>query len=93
MAMKIFKYEIGDSSCMPVGDHVLMMPQSAHILHAGFQNDRLCVWAMVQTNCEKVKRSISVFGTGHNIPFSHGQYVGSAVSDTLVWHVLDNGTV
>lgn len=72
------------------------MPVGAAVLHVGFQDDYLYVWALVDTSPElpKQERLFSLRGTGHEVSFdaaSRAKFVGSAVHPNvpLVMHVWE----
>ncbi len=58
----IWKYEL------PVqGIRILKMPESAEILSAEVQRNKLCLWVMVESENKKVARFIEIIGTGNPI--------------------------
>lgn len=64
----IYKYTI-DSIENIVSDnnkvgYVIEMPFNSKILSAKVQNGNLCIWAMVDPNCELETRTVFVIGTG-----------------------------
>lgn len=65
---RIYKYPVDldevVSFLMPKGVSFLM-PKGAQILSVQSQNDRICFWALVDTNAEIVPRRFRVVGTGH----------------------------
>lgn len=72
------------------------MPRAARILNVQAQGNILTLWALVSPDAEKVRRQISVYGTGDEIDAfvaEFATYVGTAQthSGALVWHVFDWG--
>lgn len=70
----IHKFEL-----LPIDDgDGIEIGQSAQILSVGFQDGKLCLWALVDTEREKFYRYFYVFGTGHayDVPSLH--FVGHA---------------
>ena len=83
---KIFKYILDITY-----RQTLTLPMGATILSVANQNDKLCMWVLIDPN-EKgmVHRSIKVYGTGHPISNTDHLFVGTAVFPIsgLVWHVF-----
>lgn len=95
----IWKYNLDISEALPV-----MMPTGAKLLHAGMQDERLCVWAQVNPEKSMVKRLLSVHGTGHDIkPLDRGDGNGRVYptyvctfmmhGGMLVFHLFDHGEI
>jgi hypothetical protein len=84
----IYKYEINIGA-----DTTIEMPIGAVVLSAHEQNDRVFVWAIVDTTTNaKTKRHFKVFGTGHPIErWNRMRYIGTAfcAGGALVWHVFE----
>lgn len=59
----VYKYPIR------IDDHILVeMPKGAKVLHAAEQFGRLCLWAEIDTEEERVdERHFRIAGTGHNL--------------------------
>lgn len=77
----IFKY--------PVLQEPQWIPNGATILHAGLDpQDVPCVWAMVDSEAEKIRRDIRIIGTGWDTPenFIH---IGTFIAGPFVWHVCE----
>lgn len=89
MSTAIWKYPLNI-----VDEQIIEMPNGASILHVDGQDGRLCVWARVDPEAEKVWRRFSVRGTGHTV--EKGQlaehsprYLGTAEVGPFVWHVFE----
>jgi hypothetical protein len=69
---------------------VVEMPAGSEIITVGFQRGKLCMWAKAYRGSAEVRRQvISIVGTGHLYDVADaGHYIGTAISDTLVWHVF-----
>jgi len=71
------------------------MPFGARILSVGNQNDKLCLWALVNpvNSCEG--RVIRIIGTGHSIESNNQihSFIGTVAmsSGKLIWHVFEQG--
>lgn len=78
----IYKYTLNN-----VG---IEMPIGAEILTVQIQNDKPCIWAMVDPEAEKKVRHFQVFGTGQPIPEVSMKYIGTyqELGGSLVWHVF-----
>lgn len=89
MKRTIWKYELTVAEYQTVE-----MPVDAEILTVQMQGDVLCLWALVSPDAELAPRSIEVFGTGHPIEYSAGnyrRYIGTVQmhGGSLVWHVFE----
>ncbi len=80
------------------------MPRGARILHINVQTQRLpefagggvlreapCMWALVDPDEPKVKRSFILAGTGHTLPDFPMKHLGTfkMAQDRLVFHVFE----
>jgi len=84
---KIYKYTVGIQS-----NQYILMSKDAQILSVQFQNDTLCLWAMVNPDNPKVRREIAVVGTGHGFDnHEFKAYLGSVQDSVYVWHIFDLG--
>ena len=66
------------------------MPNLAHIIHVGTQDDGPVLWAWVDTDQPMTQREYYVFGTGHPMP-SEPQlhHIGTCQTESgFVWHVF-----
>ena len=84
--MKIFKYplEITDTQ-------IVSMPEGAKLLSVAYIDAQLYLWALVDTDRPKVRRSIEIYGTGHPCHSWATVFVGTVIDPIhgLVWHVFD----
>ena len=83
----IFKYEL------EVVDHpVISMPTDARILSFQSHRDRLCLWALVDTDQPVEDTEFYLRGTGHQFEMDpiHTSFIGSAqlFGGTLVYHLF-----
>lgn len=85
--MRILKYAL-----TILGTTELMLPADAKPLHVGGQHGELMLWVLVPPG-DPVKRTFTVYGTGHE--GVTGNYIGTAVTEhgTFVWHVFEQRTV
>lgn len=70
----------------------LFMPEKAEILTVQNQDNRICLWAIVNPELPSEERSFEVHGTGHSIYYDMGmdrKYIGTAQMGALVWHVFE----
>lgn len=82
----IYKYKTD------VGITSLMLPQGAQILSVALQHEVPHVWALVETDNEKVIRKLIWLGTGHPARGAEdGRFVGTVVMDggSLVFHLFE----
>lgn len=74
------------------GEQVLQMPLGSEILCAQVQEGRLCLWAIVDSEMPRERRTIVIVGTGHPMgePADY-DYIGTAQMNggALVWHVFE----
>jgi len=88
MAKQIWKFPI------PItGEKLeLTMPVGSEILHIAAQYDVGALWALVDSDPEKIDvvRTFHIFGTGHDVP-SELAYVGTwlVAGGTFVWHLFE----
>lgn len=72
----------------------VVAPEGGKLLSVQEQNGQLYLWALVDSDAEKIPYRISIVGTGHNaIAVESKRYVGTVqtAGGTLVWHVfVDN---
>lgn len=83
-----------------IGGPPIEMPRRARLLHVAPAPEgdpagpyTLALWALVDTEAQKVMRSIRVFATGEAVAdgFHAGHYVDTAIVGPLVWHIFDGG--
>lgn len=59
---RIYKYEL-----QVTGNQNIMLPIGSKILTVQNQNEKACLWALVDPNNETEGRHIEIFGTGHPV--------------------------
>ena len=71
------------------------MPRGARILSIAQQHGKLCLWALVNPEADRVKRALRIAGTGHQCDARAAHFVGTVLCNDglLVWHVFDYGEV
>ena len=89
MKKTIWKFELETTD-----KQTLKMPVGAKILTVQTQNEKPCLWALVDPNAEKEDRFIEVFGTGHPIGCDMGvdrKYISTYQlrGGSLVFHVFE----
>jgi len=69
------------------------MPAGAQVLTVAEQHNEICLWAKVNPERERVKRTFQVVGTGHAELKGDEAYFGSAQlnNGNLVFHVFEPG--
>lgn len=65
-----------------------MMSAGAKIVHAGMQNETLCIWAEVGSNPGTEVRLFRVVGTGHGIAET-AVHVATFQLGVYVWHIFE----
>lgn len=89
--MKIFKYELE-----VINSQTLQLPADAVILSVKNQNEKICLWAIVDPDSNKLQdRRIRLFGTGHTFPDAYEEefkFIGTVVQmgGQFVWHVFED---
>ena len=70
----------------------IRMPKDAKILTVQNQNDRICIWVLVNSKAEKEERHFEVHGTG-NVIFENNkvtrEYIGTCQTGIFVWHIFE----
>jgi len=87
MKKTIWKFELN-----PDDTQSIEMPEFAQILCIQTQNLKPCLWALVEPENRKVKRTFEIFGTGYNIPSNRErQYIGTFQTDNgfYVFHCFE----
>jgi len=87
----IWKYDI------PLVEEThIVMPKGAKPLTAQMQDDRIYLWALVDTDTTSyLRHSFAVVGTGKKVFFDPSGYIGTVqltgALDGMVFHVFDLG--
>lgn len=68
----------------------VMMPEHAEILCVQEQFGQPCIWAIVNPEAPKVERWFCIYGTGNSMRSEYRNYIGTAQTGPLVWHVFEN---
>ena len=74
----VYKYPVGE----------IQLPKGAKILTAKRQNDKVVLWAEVDTEQVLEHRTIHVYGTGHLIP-DNACYISTVIDGIFVWHIYE----
>lgn len=86
MDNRIFKYELKIDD-----EQILVMPKMAEILTVQIQNNKLCLWAIVNPNLNDENYVIEIYGTGHPFPsigMAKRKYISTVQLNGLVWHIF-----
>lgn len=84
MTETIWKFPIPH---LPIIEHP--MPLGAELLHLGVQGAEGQLWVRVNPDNPQVSRRFALVGTGHDLPFTGGAYVGSFQVPPYVWHLFE----
>lgn len=82
----VFKYPLKVTD-----EQEVVMPEGAAVLCVQIQRGIPCIWAEVDPQARKIKRTFVTYGTGHSIPKDgEKHYVGTYQSGNgdLVFHVF-----
>lgn len=83
----IWKYELETLDLFDVD-----MPIGAKPLTVQMQNEKPCLWALVDSGKNKEKRTFSIYGTGHIVNSAqHKIYIGTyqLMDGGLVFHLFE----
>lgn len=82
----VYKYTLS------LGNQVIVVPGDFRFLSVGPDpgpTGEMCIWALVDPDCERVGREILVVGTGHKIEAADNlDFVGRIDNPPFVWHVF-----
>ena len=79
---RIYKYEFKEGS--------VEMPIGAKILTIEDQDDRLYIWALVDTDAEYEFRYFTIVGTGQDFPEADDYtYINTIQDGPFVWHIFE----
>jgi len=85
----IYKYQFETADIV-----TLKLPTCAKVLTIQIQNDKPCLWALVDTENERTfDMELSIFGTGHEVKnLELSTYIGTYQERNggLVWHVFEH---
>lgn len=83
----MFKYLL---QVQPGDRQTIEMPRGADVKHVAQDTrrwDLIALWAVVDAAAERVRRTFVILATGDPLP--SGSYVGSVVSGSFAWHVVE----
>jgi len=81
-------------------EQTISLNKGYEILYAGMDpSNKLCLWAKVDTDAPKVKRTVYILGTGNPMPsedensYVEMDYIGSVKDNTralavFMWHIF-----
>jgi hypothetical protein len=73
-----------------MGENRLSMPGEIEPLSIGFQDEKLCLWCLVQPTATIYFHYFFAAATGQSLPTERlGSYVGTAQLDWFVVHVFE----
>ncbi len=87
MTKVVWKYTLAETA-----ECTIDIPLNAEILTVKRQDTNICLWALVDSDTQKIKRHFRVYGTGEPIRDSNIRYVGTATffqNNDLVLHVFE----
>lgn len=67
------------------------MPEDAVILWLASQNNIQYIWALVEIDKPKIKRTFRIYGTGYDFELDDNSYsyIGSFNDHIFIWHVFE----
>lgn len=78
----VYKYHI-------TYDGVLQLPIGAEILTVGMQDDRITMWALIDSDAELEIRVFAVYGTGWQIQEPNVKFISTVFDGAYVWHLFE----
>jgi hypothetical protein len=85
--MRIFKYPLEVTY-----KQTILMPEGAKILSFQAQDNRPCLWAMVDPNAFPRERIFFIYGTGHDVYETNLTFIGTTQLGMFVWHLFEKTT-
>jgi len=82
----IWKFELET-----VDEQSIEMPFAAEMLDVQVQYGKPCLWALVDPSAKLIRRKIITHGTGHLVPETTGDYIGTYQQENgrLIFHVFE----
>ena len=65
------------------------IPTGAKFLKCAFQDARICLWMLVETDNEKEFRFFEVLGTGYKTDVETDNYLDTIFINGFVWHIFE----
>lgn len=84
---RVYKYPVPISSSR----FSLLLPLGAEILHMGWQNEQLFLWARVDPDAVKENREFIGIGTGQDLPYEAKKHIATYTTGPFVVHIFDCG--
>ena len=83
---RIWKYE-----CPSQGEFSLRMPEGAKVISVHAQNEKPCIWAIVDPEKPIENRRFCLHGTGHLVTLGVDQFIGTVMLEggALVVHLFE----
>jgi len=81
--MVIWKYELSITAMQEIE-----VPLGARVLSAKMQDQRLCLWAMVDPNEQRIRMPIEIIGTGHKASNCYREFIDTVIDGDRVWHIF-----
>lgn len=84
MIKYIYKYILNP------GDSEISLPIGARILSTNVQNDKICIWALIDPVADICRRKFTILGTGHTtIDVETLTFIGTVLMSggQLVFHI------
>lgn len=82
----IWKFGLG----MACTTYDIDMPEGAAVVHAAQQAGQFTVWALVDSEKPRTRRTFAIYGTGWDITSPPNlRYIATLHEDPFVWHVFE----
>lgn len=82
----VYKYVLEFSSAQ-----ILELPRCAQIIHCAFQDEPICLWALVDpSEQQKIERTFYIVGTGQVLPDNEVlKHIATLTRGGFVWHIFE----
>ena len=82
MRKTIWKYQLKETDTQ-----IITAPEDAVFVHVGAQQNKLCLWAIVEPHKRQRDYTIIIHGTGHPV-LPNLTYIGTVQHPPFVWHIF-----
>ena len=72
-----------------VDKQIIVMPDKAEIISSQSKDGILCLWAIVETDNNPIRRTFFIVGTGHMLPNTELKHIQTIHDRGFVWHVFE----
>lgn len=90
----VWKYPLFNLKQLHDDQTTVLIPGLAEPLTIGLQDNSVCLWARVDPETARVRRTFRLVGTGHKHPNEEEPWIyrGTVFDGPFVWHVFEVAT-